>query len=145
MKTREKGCLEKSFIMLGKKYSILHDMRREWKMDENLYFTIITFFWQSCKHDGWTNIGKYLTDDVPLLLRSHSIKDVKDVISTVFSSLPSDFTEFIKWVAEVRLAKDGGVPLNEQEKVKLELKVRKQILLKTETRKHLVGAFTFHD
>ncbi|KAL1552949.1 Glutathione gamma-glutamylcysteinyltransferase 1 [Salvia divinorum] len=83
----------------------------------------------SCKHDGWTSIGRYLTDDVPLLLSSHSIKDVKDVISTVFSSLPSDFTEFIKWVAEVRLAKDGGLPLSEQEKVKLEFKekVLKQV------------------
>lgn len=86
-----------------------------------------------------------MTDDVPLLLSSRSIKDVRDVISTVFSSLPSDITEFIKWVAEVRLAKDGGLPLSEQEKVKLEFKVRKQILLKTDAPKHLVGAFTFHD
>lgn len=34
--------------------------------------------------------------DAPLLLSSDNVKDVKDVISTIFSSLPSDFVEFTK-------------------------------------------------
>ncbi|XP_041999604.1 glutathione gamma-glutamylcysteinyltransferase 1-like [Salvia splendens] len=76
----------------------------------------------SCKHDGWTSIGKYLTDDVPLLLSSHSIKD---------------------WVAEVLLAKDGGLPLSEQEKVKLEFKetVLKQVQ-DTSLYKHVTDALS---
>ncbi|KAH6773136.1 phytochelatin synthase 1 [Perilla frutescens var. hirtella] len=76
----------------------------------------------SCKHDGWISTAKYLTDDVPLLLSSHNIKDVKDVISTVFSSLPSDYAEFIEWVTEAHLEKDDSPPLTEEEKARLDFK-----------------------
>lgn len=63
-------------------------------------------------------------DDVPLLLSSDTVKDIKDVILTVFSSLPSDFSEFIKWVAEVRRKEDVGQALSQEEKARLAMKVK---------------------
>ncbi|GFP85410.1 glutathione gamma-glutamylcysteinyltransferase 1 [Phtheirospermum japonicum] len=61
----------------------------------------------SCKHESWITTAKYLMDDVPMLLSSDNMTDVKSVLSTVFTSLPSDFAEFIKWVAEIRRKEDG--------------------------------------
>ncbi|XP_031123658.1 glutathione gamma-glutamylcysteinyltransferase 1-like [Ipomoea triloba] len=83
----------------------------------------------SCKHESWVAISKYLTEDVPLLLSSDNVKDIKDVLSTVFASLPSNFSEFIKWVAEIRRQEEGGKSLSEEEKGRLAAKedVLKQI------------------
>lgn len=84
----------------------------------------------SCKHESWTKIAKYLVEDVPLLLGSEDVKDIKKVISTVLSSLPPDFEEFIKWVAEVRRQENGGgQSLSQEEKGRLEIKeeVLKQV------------------
>ena len=78
---------------------------------------------QSCKHESWTKIAKYLVEDVPTLLSSKDVKDVKDVLSIVFNSLPSKFLEFIKWVAEVRRLEDGDQSLSSEEKQRLAIKV----------------------
>ena len=63
-------------------------------------------------------------DDVPCLVKSVDVKNVKDVLSVVLSSLPNNFREFIKWVAEVRRKEeDGGLSLSQEEKGRLAIKV----------------------
>lgn len=62
-------------------------------------------------------------DDVPNLMKSEDLKDVHKVLLAVFSSLPSNFGEFIKWIAEVRRREDGGQNLSQEEKGRLALKV----------------------
>ncbi|EPS73368.1 phytochelatin synthase 1, partial [Genlisea aurea] len=83
----------------------------------------------SCKDESWMKTAKYLIDDVPVLLRSRSLKDVNDVLSTFFTSLPSDFTEFIKWVVELRRRENGPQLLSEEEKDRVAIKeaVLKQV------------------
>ncbi|OIV92070.1 hypothetical protein TanjilG_08743 [Lupinus angustifolius] len=83
----------------------------------------------SCKHESWNSIAKFLIDDVPLLLKSEDLKDIHKVLSVVVSSLPSNFEEFIKWVAEVRRREDGGPSLSAEEKARLSIKeeVLKQV------------------
>ncbi|KAL6968173.1 Glutathione gamma-glutamylcysteinyltransferase 1 [Sarracenia purpurea var. burkii] len=84
----------------------------------------------SCKHESWFSTAKYLIDDVPCLLKSEDVKDVKNVLSVVLSSLPIDFREFIKWVAEVRRQEEnGGQSLSQEEKGRLAVKeeVLKQV------------------
>ncbi|KAL0418626.1 UNVERIFIED_CONTAM: Glutathione gamma-glutamylcysteinyltransferase 1 [Sesamum radiatum] len=83
----------------------------------------------SCNHESWITTAKYLMDDVPVLLSSETMKDVKNVLATVFMSLPLDFAEFIKWVAEIRRKEDGGQGLSEEEKGRLSIKeeVLKQV------------------
>lgn len=80
-------------------------------------------FLQSCKHESWVSTAKCLMDDVPLLLKSENLKDLKKVLSVVFTSLPSNFGEFIKWVAEVRREEDAGESLSEEERARLVTKV----------------------
>ena len=80
-------------------------------------------FLQSCKHESWVSTAKYLMDDVPVLLMSEDVKDVDQVLSVVFTYLPSNFGEFIKWVAEVRRREDGGQNLSQEEKERLATKV----------------------
>lgn len=63
-------------------------------------------------------------DDVPVLLNSGKVRDAKDVLLTVVTSLPSNFTDFIKWVAEVRRKEDGGESLSQEEKERLAIKVK---------------------
>ncbi|EXB53498.1 Glutathione gamma-glutamylcysteinyltransferase 1 [Morus notabilis] len=83
----------------------------------------------SCKHESWIGIAKYLMDDVPLLLKSDNVKDIQKVLSVVFTSLPSNFEEFIKWVAEVRRHEDDSQGLSPEEKARLSVKeeVLKQV------------------
>lgn len=76
----------------------------------------------SCKHESWVSTAKYLMDDVPVLLRSDDVKDIDKVLNVVFTSLPSKFGEFIKWVAEVRRQEDGGQNLSQEEKGRLAFK-----------------------
>lgn len=78
---------------------------------------------QSCKNESWVGIAKYLMDDVPLLLKSADLQDVEKVLSVIFSSLPSNFAEFIKWVAEVRRREDGDQSLSPEEKARVAVKV----------------------
>ncbi|CAA2952147.1 glutathione gamma-glutamylcysteinyltransferase 1-like isoform X1 [Olea europaea subsp. europaea] len=83
----------------------------------------------SCKHESWIRTAKYLVDEVPMLLSSNNVKDVKYIISTVLTALPPDFAEFIKWVAEFRRQEDGSQGVSQEEKVRLSIKdeVLKQI------------------
>ncbi|CAM8965411.1 unnamed protein product [Rhodiola kirilowii] len=75
-----------------------------------------------CKHNSWVSTAEYLMVDVPHLLESSEVKDVKSIISVILMSLPSDFSEFIKWVAEVRRDEDGGQQLSDEERRRLHVK-----------------------
>lgn len=79
---------------------------------------------QSCKHESWVSISKHLMDDLPVLLSSENVKDIKDVLSTLLSNLPPNFDEFIKWIAEVRRQEENGQKLSDEEKGRLAIKVR---------------------
>lgn len=83
-------------------------------------------FWcfsQSCKHESWISVAKYLMEDVPNLVKSKDFKDIQNVLSVVFASLPPNFGEFIKRVAEVRRQEDGDNRLSQEEKGRLAVKV----------------------
>ncbi|KAG6662793.1 hypothetical protein CIPAW_03G267500 [Carya illinoinensis] len=83
----------------------------------------------SCKNESWVGIAKYLMDDVSLLLKSADVKDIENVLSLIFTSLPSNFGEFIKWIAEVRRREDGDQSLSPEEKARVNVKeeVLKQV------------------
>ncbi|XP_027094649.2 glutathione gamma-glutamylcysteinyltransferase 1 isoform X1 [Coffea arabica] len=83
----------------------------------------------SCKHESWVSIAKYLTEEVPLMLKSDTVKGIEDVISMIFSSLPPNFADFINWVAEVRRQEDASENLSEEERGRLAMKeeVLKQV------------------
>ncbi|GAY40281.1 hypothetical protein CUMW_050730 [Citrus unshiu] len=76
----------------------------------------------SCRHEGWNKVAKYLTEDVPLRLKSDDVKSVENLLSVIFKSAPADLKEFIKWVAEVRRQEDGSMILSEEEKGRLVMK-----------------------
>lgn len=78
---------------------------------------------QSCQHDNWKSIAKYLVENVPVLLKLEDLKDVQKVLSIIFNSPPSDLREFVKWIAEVRRQEDGSVALSEEEKERVAIKV----------------------
>lgn len=78
---------------------------------------------QSCKHENWVGIAKYLLDEVPKIVKSKDFKDFGEVLTVLFTSLPSNFGEFVKWVAEVRRREDGDHSLSQEEKGRLALKV----------------------
>ena len=56
-------------------------------------------------------------------MRSEDGKDIVGAISVVCISLPSNFREFIKWVAEVRRHEDDDLGLSQEEMRRLMLKV----------------------
>lgn len=87
------------------------------------YFNYV--YLQSCRHEGWSSVAKFLTEDVPLLLKSEDLKDIQEVLSVVFKSPPSELREFITWVAEVRRQENGKLTLSEEEKGRLAIKVLK--------------------
>ncbi|KAJ7972621.1 Phytochelatin Synthase, Glutathione gamma-glutamylcysteinyltransferase [Quillaja saponaria] len=84
--------------------------------DPGLLYTL------SCKHESWINIAKFLMDEVPTLLKMEDVKDIHKVLSVVITSLPSNFGEFIKWIAEVRRGEDSGQILSPEEKARLAIK-----------------------
>ncbi|KAG2719252.1 hypothetical protein I3843_03G250300 [Carya illinoinensis] len=84
--------------------------------DPSILYTV------SCRHDGWKSIAKYLTENVPSLLKLEDLKDVQKVLSIIFNSPPSDLREFVKWIAEVRRQEDGSVALSEAEKGRVAIK-----------------------
>lgn len=59
-----------------------------------------------------------------MLLSSDNMQNVENVLATVFTSLPADFAEFIKWVAEIRREEDSNQSLSEEEKGRLGIKVK---------------------
>jgi glutathione gamma-glutamylcysteinyltransferase len=50
------------------------------------------------------------------------MKDIEKVLSVIFTSLPSNFGDFIKWIVEVRRQEDGGQTLSQEEKSRLAVK-----------------------
>ncbi|RWW74836.1 hypothetical protein BHE74_00017202 [Ensete ventricosum] len=67
-------------------------------------------------------MAKYLIDDVPILLKSEDLKDVREVLSLLLTSLPACAGNFIKWVAEVRRQEEEGSNLSKEEKDRLAVK-----------------------
>lgn len=63
------------------------------------------------------------------MLKSDTVKGIKDVMSMIFSSLPPNFADFINWVAEVRRQEDASKNLSEEERGRLAVKeeVLKQV------------------
>lgn len=89
-----------------------------------LAMCIIARFLQSCRHESWNSVAKYLTEDVPHLLKLEDVKDVQEVLSVVFKCPPADLREFIKWIAEIRRPEDdGNLILSDEEKERLAVKV----------------------
>ncbi|KAK7245345.1 hypothetical protein RIF29_40185 [Crotalaria pallida] len=94
----------------------------------------------SCRHEGWSSVAKFLTEEVPLLLKSEDLKDIQEVLSSVFKSPPSELRAFITWVAEVRRQEDGNLTLSVEESGRLAIKadileqIRTTILFKHVTR-----------
>ncbi|XP_022953839.1 glutathione gamma-glutamylcysteinyltransferase 3-like isoform X1 [Cucurbita moschata] len=76
----------------------------------------------SCQHDGWNSVIKYLTEEIPQLLKAEDVKDVRGLLSVVFKMPPPNLRQFIKWVAEVREKEDGNVKLNAEERGRLAVK-----------------------
>lgn len=62
-------------------------------------------------------------EDVPLLLKSENVKDIEGAITVVCMSLPSNFRDFIMWVAEIRRHEDDGQSLSPEEMRRLAMKV----------------------
>ncbi|KAL9142479.1 hypothetical protein ABFS82_14G171900 [Erythranthe guttata] len=97
----------------------------------------------SCKHESWISTAKYLTDDVPLLLTSNDVKSIKDVVSTVFSSLPFEFTDFVKWVAEVCRKDYEGQPMSQEEKERLAIMEQvMKLVQETSLHKHVTDTLS---
>lgn len=83
----------------------------------------------SCKHESWASTAKFLTVDVPVLLKSDDLKSVPEVLSVIFESLPAHAGDFIKWIAEVRRQEEDGSSLSKEEKARIAAKeeVLKQV------------------
>ncbi|KAK7378489.1 hypothetical protein VNO80_03931 [Phaseolus coccineus] len=76
----------------------------------------------SCRHEGWSRVAKFLTEDVPQLLKSEDLEDIQEVLSVVFKPPPSELRGLITWIAEVRRQEDGNLTLSDEEKGRLALK-----------------------
>lgn len=96
---------------------------RAFLFKEMITGTTIVYQMQSCKHENWNVVAKYLTEDLPLLLTTKNLKNVNDVLCVVFRSAPSSLRDFIKWIAEVRRQDYGSTVLSEEEKGRVALKV----------------------
>jgi glutathione gamma-glutamylcysteinyltransferase len=70
---------------------------------------------------SWNNIAKFLVDDVLSLLKVDDVKNMCKVLSVIVTSLPYNFEEFIKWVAEMQ--EGDGPSLSEEEKTRAVVKV----------------------
>ncbi|MCL7027838.1 hypothetical protein MKW94_016122 [Papaver nudicaule] len=65
----------------------------------------------SCKHESWLDSVSYLLNDVYLKLQSSNVTNIKEVLSVVITSFPSNFVEFIRWI-EVR--RDARTKIKEE-------------------------------
>ncbi|XP_019094962.1 PREDICTED: glutathione gamma-glutamylcysteinyltransferase 2-like, partial [Camelina sativa] len=77
---------------------------------------------QSCKDESWISIAKYLKEDVPRLVSSQHVDTIERILYVVFKSLPADFSQFIRWMVEVRRIEDFNQNLSLEEKSRLDLK-----------------------
>ncbi|PKA60595.1 Glutathione gamma-glutamylcysteinyltransferase 1 [Apostasia shenzhenica] len=78
----------------------------------------------SCRDESWVSTAKYLTEDVPLLLKSNRLHSVSDVVSLILERFPENAGDFIKWIAEVRMKEEdkNSSILSEEEKARLSVK-----------------------
>ncbi|CAA7050297.1 unnamed protein product [Microthlaspi erraticum] len=76
----------------------------------------------SCKDESWNSIAKYLKEDVPRLVSSQDVDTIERILDVVFKSLPSNFNQFIRWMAEIRRVEDVNQNLSSEEKSRLDLK-----------------------
>jgi hypothetical protein len=102
-------------------FMVLHALFILLKSELALHVTLDSV--QSCRHDSWKSLAKYLVEDVPLRLKLEDLKDVQKVLSMIFKSPPADLREFIRWVAEVRRQENGSVIVSEEEKGRVAIKV----------------------
>ncbi|KAL2321067.1 hypothetical protein Fmac_030036 [Flemingia macrophylla] len=77
---------------------------------------------QNCKHESLFEIVKFLMDDVPILLKSKDMKDIHQVLSSIVTSLPPNFKEFIQWVARNRRQEDADASISADKKARLTIK-----------------------
>jgi len=64
-----------------------------------------------------------LKEDVPRLVSSQHVDTIERILYVVFKSLPANFNQFIKWMAEIRRTEDVNQNLSSEEKSRLKLKV----------------------
>ncbi|XP_019054468.1 PREDICTED: glutathione gamma-glutamylcysteinyltransferase 1-like [Nelumbo nucifera] len=90
-----------------------------------------------CIHETWIATAKYLLDNIPFLLKLEDFKDVQEILSVTFVSLPINFWEFIKWVEEFRRREERTSVLSRE---KRRLAIKDQVLgqvHETELYKHV--------
>ncbi|XP_021847358.1 glutathione gamma-glutamylcysteinyltransferase 1 isoform X2 [Spinacia oleracea] len=95
----------------------------------------------SCRNDGWDTTAKYLSKQLPQLLSSEEIHNIQDMLSVIVTSAPTNLSDFINWVAEVRKQENGSKLVTEEERGRLVTKeeVLNQVR-ETELYKHLSGS-----
>ncbi|GMP91680.1 hypothetical protein CsSME_00042269 [Camellia sinensis var. sinensis] len=71
----------------------------------------------SCRDGSWIRTANHLSQ-IPLLLESEDVKDVNQILSVLFMSVCTNFSVFIKQVAEAQ-GKDGHVHSNERKRKRL--------------------------
>lgn len=81
------------------------------------------YFVQSCKHESWKIISKYLMEQVPQLLKAEGFDSIEKILSAVFESLPANLTDFIKWIAEVRRLESSEKTVDKEEAERIAIKV----------------------
>jgi glutathione gamma-glutamylcysteinyltransferase len=78
---------------------------------------------QSCRHENWVKVAKYLREDLPSLVNSETVNSIQSLFSILFRALPASAGDFLKWVVEVRRKEEGGSNLSPEENERLALKV----------------------
>lgn len=76
----------------------------------------------SCKHESWKSVSKYFMEEVPELLKAEDIICLRKALSAIFESLPSNLTDFIKWIAEVRRSETNEKTIDKEEADRLAIK-----------------------
>ncbi|KAF5951256.1 hypothetical protein HYC85_009200 [Camellia sinensis] len=71
----------------------------------------------SCRDGSWIRTANHLSQ-IPLLLESEDVKDVNQILSVLFMSVCTNFSVFIKQVAEAQ-GKDGHVHSSERKRKRL--------------------------
>ncbi|GMP91311.1 hypothetical protein CsSME_00042064 [Camellia sinensis var. sinensis] len=71
----------------------------------------------SCRDGSWIRTANHLSQ-IPLLLESEDVKDVNQILSVLFMSVSTNFSVFIKQVAEAQ-GKDGHVHSSKRKRKRL--------------------------
>ncbi|KAJ3679708.1 hypothetical protein LUZ60_017719 [Juncus effusus] len=85
----------------------------------------------SCKHDSWLTMAKYLTEDVPQIIKSDNLHTIEQLLSTLFESLPTNAGDFIKCIVEIKGPDEGRsdiITQEERERLSLKEKLMKEIM-----------------